>query len=869
MASPEQNGPPRPPFISSQRLWRLVCPPRHQRACLRPEHLWALPRSDKDSDNIRPIEVHGVPRGQCQWERVEDRPAFLKDMSRKRLCLTVDAGVGKTTALKQAQYLRQTGDNEACVAMRIEFAELPSLVDWFLDYGNPDPMLVECFKTSIQRPRLHKDVVQTLLARRIRQGGFTLLVDALDQSRAMDRPEKSCIALREFLDRYPEVRCVVTGRPFSIRRYWHDLFDPERFGERAAWDFAMVDVFTGEEARAYVGPQKQELLNQLGADVIAIPRSLEMIRQVSADGLGTLRTKSDVYWAALDGMLRKALEGMPSGIGLGEEQARRLFSLVACEMSRRGFRGGTAGVSRQDYDEFLAHLWSHRFEKVESDQDAERSTLRVALDIGSPGQLHERVGRLCAVNEHLTDPALEGRDHPDVVHLYWRNQTLQDMFTAVWMAFYAGAGDGDWLYERRGEEAWKELWQLTAEMGKAGRHRYVFPGVVGTVYPRVPVSENSDAPNDAVVPGTTRESPQQRSTSSWWRWLFPSPVLKPIPQRAVPLEERASEAPAAPSSEWIYRSLRGMLECASPGCDVSTDEKLREATTKWQREARAIVDEASSVEAARHALRDGENPAREVLLQFLGEYPLILKGARGREAQGVAEEFESSFRWVPEKETDSLEFWMGEKDSPTRTPIPARFRLSRYPVTNELMGLWDPGHMGRESGYHKYSPDPRCPAIEVDWYTAWCVSVWLGGYLPTEEESEYACRAQPLSGEATLESHPPTDYCFGNREEELEDYAWYQGNAEGRTHPVGQKYANSFDLCDMHGNVDEWCDSWLNVGVGRVYRGGSWSHEAGYCRSADRSRIEPSNRCHFLGFRVAQVPSSGERSKRKGSGVSR
>jgi formylglycine-generating enzyme required for sulfatase activity len=131
------------------------------------------------------------------------------------------------------------------------------------------------------------------------------------------------------------------------------------------------------------------------------------------------------------------------------------------------------------------------------------------------------------------------------------------------------------------------------------------------------------------------------------------------------------------------------------------------------------------------------------------------------------------------------------------------------------------------------------------------------GYrLPSEAEWEYCARAGTS-----------TKYSFGDDEKMLGDYAWFDKNSGGVTHPVGQKKANAFGLYDMGGLLWEWCDDyWHNNYTGapadgrawtpggdnrlRVLRGGSWRYDARYSRSANRFRLSPGSRLSDFGLRL-------------------
>ena len=196
------------------------------------------------------------------------------------------------------------------------------------------------------------------------------------------------------------------------------------------------------------------------------------------------------------------------------------------------------------------------------------------------------------------------------------------------------------------------------------------------------------------------------------------------------------------------------------------------------------------------------------------------------------------------------------------------FAIGRFPVTFADYDRFCAA-AGREQPADEGWGRDRRPVIDVSWEDAVAYCLWLTGQtgrtyrLPSEAEWEYACRAGTR-----------TRWSFGDDEQALGAHAWFEGNAGGKTHPVGEKEPNPWGLYDLHGNVREWVqDHWhgsyqgapadanaweTTAGGWRVLRGGSWLGEAQDLRSAYRDRGGPGSRDLRRGFRLALGPEPGK-----------
>jgi formylglycine-generating enzyme required for sulfatase activity len=123
--------------------------------------------------------------------------------------------------------------------------------------------------------------------------------------------------------------------------------------------------------------------------------------------------------------------------------------------------------------------------------------------------------------------------------------------------------------------------------------------------------------------------------------------------------------------------------------------------------------------------------------------------------------------------------------------------------------------------------------------------------LPTEAEWEYAARA------GSSVPHPGG----------VDAVSWYQSNAGGQSHPVGQKQPNAWGLYDTLGNVAEWVEDWHSTsyygespavdplgpltGSVKVVRGGASGHNPNWVRVSHR-RVLPAAAYGGFGLRLVR-----------------
>ena len=164
---------------------------------------------------------------------------------------------------------------------------------------------------------------------------------------------------------------------------------------------------------------------------------------------------------------------------------------------------------------------------------------------------------------------------------------------------------------------------------------------------------------------------------------------------------------------------------------------------------------------------------------------------------------------------------------------------------------------------------------DATWNNASCDWTANGYRLPTEAEWKYAALGDykddsNWNGYGNSSNSSAVVFAGYNGSNSIEDYAWYEDTAtDSKTHEVKKKSPNSHGLCDMSGNVWEWC--WDRYADGqyaedgnasdplgassgsiRVGSGGGWGSNADFCSVAYRGNYGSNFRNFNLGFRVVR-----------------
>lgn len=390
-----------------------------------------------------------------------------------------------------------------------------------------------------------------------------------------------------------------------------------------------------------------------------------------------------------------------------------------------------------------------------------------------------------------------------------------------------------------------------------------------------PAAEKEDTP--AAKKKTTRKkTTKKKSTKKKAEADEEEEAAKP--KRATRKAVKKDDAAAQEAAE--EETL--MEEAEQEVADAPTEEmeEAAEETLKTVETPEEVAEETAPEEMAEESTEEAvsETPRRGRRCK------LVNPGTEAGEQETITvNKVKYTFCWCP-----AGKFQMGSpEDEPGHTAaekqhevtISKGFWMLKTEVTQgmyqSLMGknpsYFSPEGFGRNSVRQDGKPmDTKdFPVERVSWNDAqvFCetFSEQAGATftLPTEAQWEYACRAGTT-----------TPYYTGSevkRSDANYNLPGKEGNLD-RTEKVGSFGENPWRLCDMMGNVSEWCNDLYDAeyynnspatdptgpegGSGsHVLRGGNWNAVPYYCRSASRNFLNANyNYGHYYdGFRIVCV----------------
>ncbi len=172
-------------------------------------------------------------------------------------------------------------------------------------------------------------------------------------------------------------------------------------------------------------------------------------------------------------------------------------------------------------------------------------------------------------------------------------------------------------------------------------------------------------------------------------------------------------------------------------------------------------------------------------------------------------------------------------------------------------------------------PEPSKPAEKTSPPTAESTSVSVppAGPAVTSRPEYVTTRTSQIKLKlipaGTFQMGSPDDDKDASAKEKYPNWVWAIAANDGcvYTAPAARFCANALGLCDMHGNVWEWCQHWYDAeyykhsptddpqgpgaAANRVIRGRSWNNNPRNCRSAKPQQEHAGEPEQNLGFRLA------------------
>ncbi len=361
------------------------------------------------------------------------------------------------------------------------------------------------------------------------------------------------------------------------------------------------------------------------------------------------------------------------------------------------------------------------------------------------------------------------------------------------------------------------------------------------------------------------------------QWFEPHlAVVNPIPEFAF--VKKASligvDGPAGVSRENIDVCLRRFMEYRGIPVTTGAEDAYRQVYPQFTGWLAEILSEKAGLDTTQFKFYTGLTGTPESNFKNVNDKLYVLKkiikvAEKDKEPEVPKKTTEVAVTFNIDRLNEDMVFIKGgcfnmgdrsgdgyDDEKPLHQVCVSNFSIGKYEVTQ---GQWRE-IMGRNpSGFQK---GDDYPVEKVSWNDVQEFIRRLNektgkNYrLPTEAEWEYAARAGST-----------TRYPCGDEEKCLDAIAWYDANSGNTTHPIGKKLPNAWGLYDMIGNVwewveDDWHDSYVGAPVNgsawidtkrgsyRVFRGGGWGSDAGFCRSSSRSRYVPSYASYNVGFRL-------------------